>query len=122
MASFKCIIILLIPILISISITRSFSKLVRVILAVGLTLILGIVACSINFYGVYLLSTYTNIGKELLLFPVILIVHLLISLYIFVPIMSLMINRYNLEKISRTKFIIYMIILLTIFIFLNISM
>lgn len=116
------LIMLLIPILISICITKSFKKLTRIILAIFLSMILGIMACVINFYGIYLIGTYTEVGKGLIAFPIVLIVHLLISLYIFVPIISIIINRYNLNKISKVKFIIYMIILLTIFILINILM
>lgn len=114
------IILLAIPFIMSFALLKSFSKVVRIIISISLMLIAGITSYVISIYGLYLIDTYSNVGDSLRLAVLFgLMFHFAISLLVFVPITSSVINKYNIDKISKIKFIVYMTIIIVLFIAIN---
>ena len=110
---------IIIPIIISVKITHSFDVWSSIFLAIflSLALILGLNYISIlkwNMMSDYI--TPNNVSGYI----VTLAANLAITFYIFMPLLSVLINKFHSGNISIRKFVIYLIIVLILLVTANI--
>ena len=111
--------VIFIPIIISVKLTRSFDVWSSIFLAIFLSLALILGLNTISMFKWNMMDNYitpSNISGYL----VTLVANLIITFYIFMPLFSIIINKFHSKDISIRLFITYLVIAIILLIVANI--